>query len=804
MKNKNLFLIIFFNIFLFFYSNLVLSDEFEFNASEISTYNKGNLIKGFGGVEINDGLGLVISGEEFEFDKIQSILKVSKNIIIKDNLNKYLLKSNRIIFDKKLNTLFSKDETLIEIIGGFNFQGSNITLNRNLNTIFSNKTSIFTDLDNNKIKMSKFSLSLKKNILNASNVKINDAQGNVYDSKNIRYNLKTNEILGKDISVSFNSSNFNSKENEPRLKGNAFFYKGNITKIKKGVFTTCKKRDGCPPWVLSSEEIKHDKIKKTINYKNAWFKIYDVTVLYFPKFFHPDPTVKRQSGFLTPGFSQSNNLGNYFTTPYYKVFSDASDLTFSPRIYDNGTAVYQSEFRTHTEKSKHIVDFSIKNKSAAIINESANSHVTHFFLDSDFDLAIPDFEQSKLKIKFQHTSDDDYLKTYKLKSPLIETTNNLHSSINFNATREDLDVEIATEMYENLSSSTNKRYEYVYPRFNLLKNIYESDSGNLTLSSTGINKRYNSNTNEKIFINDLNYKSYNKINMLGVLSNYEFMLKNFNAKSKKSTIYKNKTENDLQSIVNYEMKYPVQKINKDFVSTLTPTFSARYSPNKSKNRSKEDRVINFNNIFSLDRIGFSDTVEGGQSITIGSEYSVSNIIDNNKEIFSINLATVFRNEEDDKLPINSTLGKKNSDIFGDIFFNTNEFIDLNYNFALDNDLQTINYNQIKSTLSFFNVVSTFDFLEKNNLIGKESYLSNETKLEINNSSSFSFKTRKNKEKDLTEYYNFIYEYKNDCLIAGIEYKKDFYSDGSLKPDEQLFFSITLMPFGKANTPNVKK
>ena len=70
--------------------------------------------------------------------------------------------------------------------------------------------------------------------------------------------------------------------------------------------------------------------------------------------------------------------------------------------------------------------------------------------------------------------------------------------------------------------------------------------------------------------------------------------------------------------------------------------------------------------------------------------------------------------------------------------------------------------------------------------------------------TLSFKTRINKEKDLTEYYNLIYEYRNDCLVAGIEYKKDYYSDGSLKPDEQLFFSVTIMPFGKVNTPDIKQ
>ena len=63
------------------------------------------------------------------------------------------------------------------------------------------------------------------------------------------------------------------------------------------MFTPCKKTDTCPPWQVSAEAITHDQEKKTMYYKNAWLEIYDKKVLYFPKFFHPDPTVKRQSGF---------------------------------------------------------------------------------------------------------------------------------------------------------------------------------------------------------------------------------------------------------------------------------------------------------------------------------------------------------------------------------------------------------------------------------------------------------------------------------------------------------------------------
>ena len=75
-------------------------------------------------------------------------------------------------------------------------------------------------------------------------------------------------------------------------------------------------------------------------------------------------------------------------------------------------------------------------------------------------------------------------------------------------------------------------------------------------------------------------------------------------------------------------------------------------------------------------------------------------------------------------------------------------------------------------------------------------------LYFNETSSISFSTRKNKEIDLTEYYNLVYQYKNDCLTAAVQYKKDFYVDNDIKPTEQLFFSITIVPLGTYETRNI--
>ena len=147
-------------------------------------------------------------------------------------------------------------------------------------------------------------------------------------------NLNTNELQGKDVEVKFHKEMFNNPENEPRLKGNTVYTDKNITNVSKGVFTTCKKRDGkCPPWMIKSKKVKHDKLKKTIYYKNAGLKVYDVPIMYYPYFFHPDPTVKRQSGFLTPYVGDSEILGPSAYIPYFYVISDSADLTFKPRFF---------------------------------------------------------------------------------------------------------------------------------------------------------------------------------------------------------------------------------------------------------------------------------------------------------------------------------------------------------------------------------------------------------------------------------------------------------------------------------------
>ena len=78
-------------------------------------------------------------------------------------------------------------------------------------------------------------------------------------------------------------------------------------------------------------------------------------------------------------------------------------------------------------------------------------------------------------------------------------------------------------------------------------------------------------------------------------------------------------------------------------------------------------------------------------------------------------------------------------------------------------------------------------------MGDENAIGNTTSVKIDDNNYFTFNTRRNRKTSLTEYYDLVYEYKNDCLTAGIKYKKTYYNDRDVKPNEDLLFTITLFP-----------
>ena len=66
--------------------------------------------------------------------------------------------------------------------------------------------------------------------------------------------------------------------------------------------------------------------------------------------------------------------------------------------------------------------------------------------------------------------------------------------------------------------------------------------------------------------------------------------------------------------------FPLINKSEKFINYLNPKVSLRINPSSMKNYKDENRQINNDNIFNIDRLGLIDTLESGQNLTVGLDY----------------------------------------------------------------------------------------------------------------------------------------------------------------------------------------
>ena len=395
MKNSK---IIFLFLFLFFFKINSLGEEFKFESSEVQILEKGNLILVENEVKILSKDNLKIEADKSEYDKKKNSLKVYGNVKITDRTNDIVINAEKVNYLKNDEIIFTEGKSIVELEDKFFINSTDLNLDRKLMKFSSNKKTIIDDTKGYTFILDEFNFDIKNKILIGKNVYLKDIDNNNYFLERLNLNLDSYDFSGEKLYIDFDNSLFGNKENEPRLTGEKITDNKNESAIYKGTFTTCKKNaENCPPWLLSADEIKHKKKEKIIEYRNAWLEIYKKPVIYFPYFYHPDPTVKRQSGFLAPTVINSSVSGTTFKIPYYKVISEDKDLTISPQIFFDKSVIFQTEYRQAYKNSKSITDLSLA--------KDENETKAHFFSNIKGNKNSFEYE-----INLEKVSNDKFLK----------------------------------------------------------------------------------------------------------------------------------------------------------------------------------------------------------------------------------------------------------------------------------------------------------------------------------------------------------------------------------------------------------
>ena len=134
----------------------------------------------------------------------------------------------------------------------------------------------------------------------------------------------------------------------------------------------------------------------------------------------------------------------------------------------------------------------------------------------------------------------------------------------------------------------------------------------------------------------------------------------------------------------------------------------------------------------------------------------------------------------------------------------NNKLDFNYNFALDQNYKDLNYNEVGFNINLNPIKFDIDYLQEKKHIGNQEYFKTNLQYSKGDNGLFAFEMKRNIITNSSEYYNLSYEYLNDCLRAGLVYRREFYNDSELESENSLMFKITLTPFGDIKSPSFNK
>ena len=798
MKNNSIYLVALF----FLISFETLAENLNISSKNITVDKISEVTIFKDEVYIEDEKKNIIRSDYAEYNKKTNIIKLENNVNGIDAKGNNF-KTKKALYNEKLKLFESFGETTITTNGGSNIKTENIIFDYLKGVIFSNEETIITDFQNNKIILDNFEYQINSNIFKSiGKIKITDNLKNSYEFSQIYLNEKTKEIVGSDAKLYINQDDFKpNEENKPRIFSNTISVSDDKSKFIKSTFTMCNYRedDKCPPWELSASEMTHDKKSKTIFYENAVLKIYKIPIFYFPKLAHPDPTVDRRSGFLIPSYSDTKNLGLSLNLPYFWAINNDKDLTINSRLFASEHPLFLGEYRQAFKNSDLIFDLGHTEGYKKTTSKKKAGDKSHIFSKFTKNFYSSKEIENNIEINLQYVTDKKYLKLYKIDSNLVDyETDTLENFIDFSHYNDENNFSLAMRAgnYRTLKDSYNDKYENIFPDLTLSKSLFSERFGSGEIQTNFNIHNYDTNKTKKLLINNVDWEIDKSNNYFD--GKFLTSLKNVNYDIKNVDNYKKDTTSELFGAVGFLGSIDFFKNVGETSHFLTPKFLVKYSPNHMR-KETDSHNINQSDIFSLNRLNSNENFESGTTLTYGLNYEKKN--DLNKIDFSI--AQIINEKENNKhMPDSSGLDKRFSDFIGSINYENNNSLKVNYKYLVDQNFKETNYNDISATYDANNINFNFNFFEdeRKNYTGQK-YLKSEISYQSGKNNLIKLTNKRNLIKNSSDYYDLSYEYINDCLRAGLVYRREFYNDSEIEPENSLMFTITLNTFGSVNSPS---
>lgn len=475
---------------------------------------------------------------------------------------------------------------------------------------------------------------------------------------------------------------------------------GTQTEMAKAVYSACDvcKEDPnrAPLWQVKAERVIHDQQAKDIEYHHARLEMFGIPVVYTPYFTHPDPTVKRKSGFLVPSYKSSNDYGTAIRAPYFWAISEDKDLTIDPIITTDEGPVLAGEYRQRFDNGELEVSGSIVRAdrdagSGAAVYTKEDVTRGHLFAKGRFDID-PTWRWG---FDLQRTTDDTYLDKFDF---FEDPGNTLTSNAFIEGFRGRSYTAVNAYDFQDLREGEYDDPPVILP----LAKYYglgEADrfGGRWSLNGDfrGLDQRDQSQSVRGSvkggysipFSSELGYITTASVSVRADVYQVEH-------ESQNDVLNREQDDGVTGRIVpraSLDWRYPFARYGDIGTTIIEPTAAVFVAPTNGLNpadiRNDDSTVVeeDATNLFSEDRTPGLDRVEGGTRVAYGMK--VGHYFTSNRQV-ELFLGQSYRLTRDEDLARETGIESSRSDYFGIIDLIPHRYVDINYNFALnDNDLK---------------------------------------------------------------------------------------------------------------------
>lgn len=232
------------------------------------------------------------------------------------------------------NFAFAADEPI-------GFEADNVVVNQADGSLFATGN-VELKQANNTLRADEVTYYRNQNkAIARGNVVHIDGDGTVTNATMMEIDTEFSHILAETIISNFTTGEWISADHADRIAGDRGIFDASR-------FTPCKcdfLNGERPLWdIKASQSVRNEKTQ-TITHYNVRMNVLNVPVGYLPFLTHPDWTVRRRSGFLTPSFIISSDLGFTPSIPYYQIIDETSDAEFTTYKYQYRGLGVKSRYR---------------------------------------------------------------------------------------------------------------------------------------------------------------------------------------------------------------------------------------------------------------------------------------------------------------------------------------------------------------------------------------------------------------------------------------------------------------------------